>query len=390
MPTHYPHIQQPGFVLDVWHWPTVADFRAHLARYRYADTAPWARACIVHHTVKPQAADWRGPASMAGLARHYRVTEGWSAGPHLFVAAGAPNPAHNGIWQLTPLSVPGVHGNAANDWAWGVEHVGRFDDGGMPPDVAALGCGAMAALLDWSGRAASAETLQPHRRYNPTKTCPGRQVDMAAVIRAVVALQAPWLGQPPADAPAPAPAYTAESRIIAPPGLTREQLARALSRRCLRSPYGPDAVFALGEVYSDLCAATGVDPVVACAQLCHETGNLTSARSQPPQHNLAGIGATNDGAQGLSFPTPEAGARAHVGRLIAYALAPGQRFGGQQLLADMALQARPLPLACQGSAPTLRLLGSDPNPVPGCGWAHPGTAYGEALAAVANALVRLI
>ncbi len=382
-PTHYPDIQRPGFALDVWHWPTVEDFRDHLARYRYQDTAPWARACIVHHTVKPLAADWRGPESMAGLARHYDEANGWSAGPHLFIAAGSPNPAHDGIWQLTPLSEPGVHGNAANDWAWGVEHVGRFDAAGMPPDVAALGCGAMAALLDWGALAAGPATLQPHRTHNPTKSCPGRQVNMAEIVRAVAALQRPQAPAPPAPEPA---RYTADSPIIAPPGLAREQLARALARRCVNSPYGPDAVFAFGEALYDLCAPVQVDPVPVAAQVCHETGNLTSPRSQPPQHNVAGIGATNDGAAGLSFPSLEASARAQVGRLIAYALPPTQRTVAQIHLTTIALAARPLPAKCQGSAPTLRLLGSGPNPVDGCGWAHPGTRYGEALAAIANAL----
>ncbi len=260
-----------------------------------------------------------------------------------------------------------------------IENLGDGRQPYPPAQLSALGW----LLAEWSRRHPQAR-LVFHREIDTQGKHDPAGLDWPTVYEAM----APWLGQPPADAPAPA--YTAESRIIAPPGLTREQLARSLARRCLASPYGPDAVFALGETYHDLCAATGVDPVVACAQLCHETGNLTSARSQPPQHNLAGIGATNDGARGLSFPTPEAGARAHVGRLIAYALAPGQRFGGQQLLADMALAARPLPIPCQGSAETLRALGSDPNDVPGCGWAHPGTAYGEALAAVANALVRLI
>lgn len=185
---HYPEIQQAGFALDVRHWRTVAAFRAHLAAYRYEMTAPWARAVITHHTVKPLASDWSGPATMRGLARFYRG-QGWSAGPHLFVVAGAPNPEHDGIWQLTPLSIPGVHGNAANAWAWGVEHVGRFDGLPMPPDVAALGCGATAALLDWAGQRASAATVRPHRAFNSSKSCPGRAVDMVAIVRAVAALQ---------------------------------------------------------------------------------------------------------------------------------------------------------------------------------------------------------
>jgi hypothetical protein len=375
--THYPDIRQEGFALDVWHWPTVAAFRAHLAGYNYKATAPWARACIVHHTYKPAAADWRGPASMAGLARHYAGL-GWSAGPHLFIAAGAPNPDHDGIWQLTPLSVPGIHGNDANGWAWGVEHVGDYDATRWPPDLAALGQGAMAALLDWAGQPATTLTLQPHSRYNPAKTCPGRAVDMRAVARGVAALQQP---------PVPRFTFTADALLVAPSPLGPDALVRALVKRCARGHYAPDAVAALASLYAALEKAVGVNAWLAAAQMCHETGNLTSARSAPPQHNLAGIGATNDGAQGVGFPDLAAAARAQVGRLLAYALPPGDRFGPQVQLVDEALRWRPLPLACQGSAPRLRLLGAEPNAVEGCGWASPGASYGAALAAAANALM---
>jgi hypothetical protein len=376
--THYPEITQAGFALDVRHWPTVAAFRAHLAAHTYRTTAPWARACIVHHTYKPTAADWRGPASMAGLARHYAVTNGWSAGPHLFIAAGSPNPAHDGIWQLTPLSVPGIHGNDANGWAWGVEHVGDYDATRWPPDLAALGQGAMAALLDWAGQPATTLTLQPHSRYNPSKTCPGRAIDMRAVGRGVAALQ-----QPPAP---PRFTFSADSLIVAPSPLTPDALQRALVKRCAMGHYAPDTVAALAALYVGLERAVGVNAWLAAAQMCHETGNLTSERSRPPQHNLAGIGATGGDVPGLSFPSLDVAAKAQVGRLLAYALPPGDRFGPQVALVDEALRWRALPLHLHGSAPRLRALGAAHNPH-GVGWAHPGDRYGEAVANVANALM---
>lgn len=197
---------------------------------------------------------------------------------------------------------------------------------------------------------------------------------------------APWLLAP---APTPPRAYAADSPIIAPSGMGAEQLVSALLACCYHSPYIAPDIGDLARTYHQLGVLTGVDPVVAAAQMCHETGNLTSARSQPPQRNLAGIGATGPDDPGLSFPSLDAAARAQVGRLVAYALPPEQRTPEQQALAELALSYRPLPVACQGSAPTLRELGSEPNRVDGCGWASPGPEYGRAIADVANVLMRL-
>jgi hypothetical protein len=179
-----------GFALDVRQWRTVAAFRAHLTRYRYAETAPWARGAVVHHTWKPTPLDWRGAASIEDLARFYRTqkTPPWSAGPHLFIAAGSPNPAHDGIWQMSPLNQPGIHAGSANCSLWGVEHVGDFTTRPMPPDTVALGAGAIAALLDWAGLPTSAATVSPHSQWGKLE-CPGGGVDMPAYRRAVAALR---------------------------------------------------------------------------------------------------------------------------------------------------------------------------------------------------------
>jgi hypothetical protein len=195
-----------------------------------------------------------------------------------------------------------------------------------------------------------------------------------------------WLGSPPP----PAIGYTPESLLLTTSGLSPEQLGRALITRCPRSHYTPAELTDLAQTYTDLERASGINAWLAAAQMCHETGNLTSARSAPPQRNLAGIGATNDGAQGVSFSDLTTAARAQVGRLLAYATTPALRFGPQQALVDAALKWRPLPLKCQGSAPALYQLGANPNVVDGCGWASPGDKYGQAIAAVANALVRSV
>lgn len=194
---HYPNVRLDRFVLDVRQWRTVAAFRAHLARHAYAQTAPWARGVVVHHSVSPTAASWKGEASILAMARFYRdevdngpgkPKGGWTTGPHIFIVSGSPDPTLDGIWQLSPLNVPGTHARAANPTRWGLEWVGNYSRTRWPPDLAALGLGAAAALLDWAGLPADAETVSPHSQWGKPE-CPGGAIDMAAVRRGVAALQ---------------------------------------------------------------------------------------------------------------------------------------------------------------------------------------------------------
>lgn len=187
---HWPDIRVDGFAMDVRRWRTVEDFRAHLARYSYANTAPWAQGCVIHHTYRPLASQWRGWISVRGLAVHYRTAKNppWSSGPQLFICPNAPLEADRGIWQLTPLNMKGIHAGNANATHWGVEHVGDFTHDPMPPDVVAMGAGAVAALLDWAGKPTTTTTVAPHAAHGKAE-CPGYAVDMHAYRRAVDALR---------------------------------------------------------------------------------------------------------------------------------------------------------------------------------------------------------
>jgi hypothetical protein len=84
-----------------------------------------------------------------------------------------------------------------------------------------------------------------------------------------------------------------------------------------------------------------------------ETGNLTSRWSQPPRRNPAGIGVTGEPGVGISFPSWDAAVRAHVGRLLACAIAKGKGNAVQRALIKEALEVRPLPNNRRGCAPTL-------------------------------------
>jgi hypothetical protein len=185
---HYPNIRVDGFAMDVRQWRTVGAFRRHLAQYSAQATAPWARGVVMHHTIKPLAADWQGAASMLALARFYRHTNRWESGPHLFVVSGCPDPRDAGIWQLSPLNRPGIHAGECNAAMWGIEVVGNYDGATWPPDVAALAQGATAALLSWRGLSVTGATLKGHRDCNSPKSCPGTALNMEAVRRGVGAL----------------------------------------------------------------------------------------------------------------------------------------------------------------------------------------------------------
>lgn len=120
--------------------------------------------------------------------------------------------------------------------------------------------------------------------------------------------------------------------------------------------------------------ASGLDPLLAIAQMVHETGNLNAALAQRkdkdgnPLRNPAGLGV-----DGSWSNTPKAGyvwdadrncyraccgftswaggsVPAHLGRLLAYALAPGKENAEQLKLVNYALHVRPLPLKHRGVA----------------------------------------
>jgi hypothetical protein len=152
-----------------------------------------------------------------------------------------------------------------------------------------------------------------------------------------------------------------------------------------------------------------MDPVIAIAQMIHETGNLTSFWSAQPQRNPAGIGVTGQKSasqpsattgwayntqrriweSGLSFETWKSDAiPAHVGRLAAYALPASERDSTRQAAIERALAYRMLPDHIQGTAPVIKLLGRVHNPS-GSGWASPGTHYGSHIASIAQSIIEM-
>lgn len=175
--------------------------------------------------------------------------------------------------------------------------------------------------------------------------------------------------------------YTAASRIIGTPRVSPFVVGRMLASVMLRQEtprYTRDDVqISIVPAYFALCRAVEVDPLVALAQMCHETGWLSSAWCARPRRNPAGIGVNGQPGAGVSFATwADDAIPAHIGRLLAYALPAGLGSTRQQALIIKALGYRPFPHDRRGVAPTLGDLNGR--------WAVPGTDYADKLAQIAN------
>jgi hypothetical protein len=135
---------------------------------------------VLHHTWSPTVASWRGSASIDGMRRYYEK-QGWDRGPHLYICTGAPNPADDGIWQMTPLNLTGIHATTANRWAWGIEVVGNYDIATWSWRRRHWCRASVLALCAWRGIVISRSTLIGYRDVPSPKTCPGRMIDMNIV-----------------------------------------------------------------------------------------------------------------------------------------------------------------------------------------------------------------
>lgn len=217
----------------------------------------------------------------------------------------------------------------------------------------------------------------------------------------------------PEPEPSPGTRYTDASELIGdPPNIRPDVVAIRIAARAIPggSTYTAADIAHIVDAYWRIAAAGRVDPLLAVAQMVHETGWLTSFWCQRPRRNPAGIGVTGETRtdtpndvtgwayndrlarweRGVSFASWAAHAiPAHIGRILAYALPPGVGSDAQRAMIEAALAVRSLPIACRGSAPTLRALGRAHNPAARaeCGWAVPGEQYGARIAAIATLLL---
>lgn len=141
----------------------------------------------IHNTYRPLESDWRGYATMLSMRADY-INKGWSAGPHFYVCVGAPNPANDGIWQMTAPIHEGVHAGPCNGSRFGIEVVGDFQTRHWSTGQRALLLEALTVVHRWAHLSAD---LVGHRDCMAGRTCPGQaayddlpalRVDLAAAL----------------------------------------------------------------------------------------------------------------------------------------------------------------------------------------------------------------
>ena len=177
---------------------------------------------------------------------------------------------------------------------------------------------------------------------------------------------------PPPEKPA---RITPKTTLLAEPRTTFEQLVKFEAGR-KHGGYTDANVRGILKKYVTLTTKVGLDPLLVVSQMLEETGHLTSPKSQPPQRNPAGIGASGGEVEGASFATWDKAIRAHVGRLLAYALPEGKgTTPTQRALIKEALEVRELPPDRLGCAPVLAGLTKK--------WAM-DPQYARKIAAIAN------
>lgn len=446
---------------------TADEFTDYVRTYSFGPIAP--DFVVLHHTAIPSTLHARYPSggvwdsgdaglsesqikqrrqhALEGIKNTYAARPGWDRGPHLFID-------DRYIWLFSPMAEEGIHamwGNRFHDrkgqyhYSIGIEIVGYYEHVTWSEPVARLVGHAVATLkqrLDTfdlrylypngnpgcivdngTMRCARPEQLawggiSSHRDYNKPQ-CPGAAIKEAFYMDVI---QAAWdrltrstsashVVPQPATPATPQPATTVQltedSPICAAPSAQPEQAVAYIRGRPHGEYTDQDIANVIVPTYYTVCMSVGIDPVLALAQMIHETNNLASFWAARPQRNPAGIGVVgrhqatppanttgwgfNSQRQqweaGLSFASWQNDSiPAHVGRLLAYAVPSSAETPAQHDLIARALSYRPLPQKLRGTAPALKQLGKAHNPA-GDGWASPGTDYGAKVAAIAQQIV---
>lgn len=134
-----------------------------------------------------------------------------------------------------------------------------------------------------------------------------------------------------------------ESKIVSRGIFSSAQMARYFLTKNPSARY--QSVEYIARLYIAEATQEGINHDIAFAQMCHETNFLRYGNQVKSwQHNYCGLGATDDGRSGISFPDAATGVRAHIQHLKAY----GSTYPLRNRLVDPRFK-----YVKRGSAPTL-------------------------------------
>jgi hypothetical protein len=333
-------------------------------RYVAAYAFPWRLPArlVLHHTYIPDEQTWAGLGTMRAMQRYY-AGKGWTSSPHVYAAA-------DGIWLAAPMSRIGIHagtGNGSVREGWysiGLEVVWNGDRSlfsGPTWD------NALAVLRGLQARIGQpfASILAFHRDYS-TKTCPGQHVTRAWVLDELAA-----------------PAVPAPASILGGPSVPATTLIAYLDPRTPHLTWQQRQSIVCA--YTTFGAYTGIGNLRPFAQAVKEASDRDASGVYRPfnsrrfreNNNPAGLGATNDGAEGARFATIEAGVAAQYAHLLCYAAKPEAL---PPYLYQLSLTS-PRRAALQGAFG----LGAASTWVALNGrWAYPGPTYGQDILRIAG------
>ncbi|HEX2190699.1 MAG TPA: peptidoglycan recognition family protein, partial [Longimicrobiaceae bacterium] len=163
-----------------FHRLTLAEFADLLDRFPFTRTV---NAVHMHHTWRPNHADFRGHDSIVSMWRHHTQVNGWSdiaqhvtIDPEGFIWTGR-------SWNRAPASAAGQNGNSRFG-PFMFEMIGDFDRGRDPfrDPQRATALAVVALVQEKFGL--RPETLRFHREMS-SKTCPGSAIDYDEVLAEV-------------------------------------------------------------------------------------------------------------------------------------------------------------------------------------------------------------
>lgn len=312
------------------------------------DTATLSKGQQIHWSAVPGAKDPHTECfkQMRGMQNYHMDTKGWLDIAYNFVVC-----KHGYIFEGRGF---GVRNGAGGSSEANTNYLAICSIAGAGDPI---GNNYILAIRDIVSEHDGADVQKPHSFFSAT-ACPGPDLKALAESGGLKRLDEPL--------PIPVPDPLDLTSVLGLPKATQRQAVAYAQAGAERkgSPYTAAQMQEIVDQYYRWGMQYGVRPDLAIAMSAKETGYWSYGGDvKADQWNFAGIGATG-GVPGISFPTIEAGVKAHLLRMRMYASADGSFY-------DQDVLVRPLPQSYWGKCPNIQ----DFDGV----WAVPGVGYGQSI-----------